>query len=196
MIGSAYFLAAIVAVVVQSEPPEPATEVTATESVFEPDEDGRVIIDILAPPPQAAPPTQAEIQECEDDIDAARVTGEIIVCRRIGENPAYYYSGNSENAERRYAEETAFEGDIRAPDVAGAGIFRGPATISGLCIIPPCPKDPAIIIDVEALPEAPQGSDADRIAQGLPPISDEEGLTDEEIRKTREALGLPVRRSE
>lgn len=192
MIVLTYFLAAIAAAAIQSAPAEPGTEEETSESVFEPDDDGRVIIDILAQPAQGSPPSEAEISACEDDIDAARVTGEIIVCRQIGENPDYYYSGNSENAQRRYAEETAFAGDIRAPDVAGEGIFRGPPTVGGLCFIPPCPKDPAIIIDVEALPDAPKGSDADRIAHGLPPSDDADGLTAEEIRQTREALGLPV----
>lgn len=193
MIGFTYLMATIAAAAVQSAPPQPPSELEATTQTAEADDYEGVVIDILVPPPQAAPPSEAEIKQCEDEIDAATVTGEIIVCRQIGENPDYYYSGNSEEAERRYAEETAFEGDLRPPDVAGAGIFRGPATIGGLCIFAPCPLDPALIIDVEALPEAPDGSDADRIARGLPPISGDEGLTDEEIRRTRAALGLPVR---
>lgn len=154
--------------------------------------DGRVVIDILVPPPERAPPTEAEMRQCEEEIDAATVSGEIIVCRQRGDDPNNYYSGSREDAQRRYAEETAFAGDILAPDVAGAGIFRGPATVSGLCFIPPCPKDPALIIDVEALPEAPAGSDADRIARGLPPLEDEEGLTAEDGRIIREAIGLPA----
>ena len=40
---------------------------------------------------------------------------------------------------------------------------------SGLCIVPPCPPPPVYMIDVTALPEAPPGSDADRIARGLAP---------------------------
>ena len=56
-----------------------------------------------------------------------------------------------------------------APNVAGPGIFTGPATVSGLCVIPPCPPPPVYMIDVTALPEAPPGSDADRIARGLAP---------------------------
>ena len=74
------------------------------------------------------------------------------------------------------------------PDVAGPGIFRGPATVSGLCLIPPCPKEPALIIDIESLPEAPPGSDADRIARGLPPLGNDEGTP-----PTKEELGLPAR---
>lgn len=157
----------------------------------DPDDNGRVVIDILVPPPQRAAPTEAEARQCEEEIDAATVTGEIIVCRQLGEDPGNYYSGSREDATRRYAEETAFAGDILAPDVAGAGIFRGPATLGGMCFIPPCPKDPALIIDVEALPEAPPGSDADRIARGLAPIGNEEGLTEEDGQIMRDVLGLP-----
>ena len=42
------------------------------------------------------------------------------------------------------------------------------------------------------LPQAPAGSDADRIARGLPPLGQDEDLSEEEIRKRREALGLPA----
>jgi len=143
-------------------------------------DDGRVVIDILVPPPGRAAPSEAEVRQCEEDIDAATVTGEIIVCRQLGDDQSFYYSGSRDAARQRYAEETAFAGDILAPDVAGPGIFRGPATVGGLCFIPPCPEDPALIIDVEALPEAPEGSDADRIARGLPPADDAEGLDDPE----------------
>jgi len=69
---------------------------------------------------------------------------------------------------------------IPTPDVAGEGI-TGPKALMGAgvtitgCIIPPCPPPPALIIDIEALPEAPAGSDADRIARGLPPIGNDTG---------------------
>ncbi|MBV7265758.1 hypothetical protein [Erythrobacter ani] len=169
----------------------PPPGASAQEPTEEEQGEGSVRIDILAPPPAARPPTEAEIRACEEDVDAATVTGEIIVCRQIGDDPGNYYSGSRAEAQRRYAEETAFAGDILAPDVAGAGIFRGPATLGGLCLIPPCPKDPALIIDVEALPDAPEGSDADRIARGLPPAEDAEGLSEDDIRRARQALGLP-----
>jgi hypothetical protein len=58
------------------------------------------------------------------------------------------------------------DGLPRAPDVAGGGIFKGPATIGGLCLVPPCPRDKVYYIDVAALPPAPKGSDADLIATG------------------------------
>jgi len=183
---------AVLALQIAAQPPPRAIPIFDDEPVTDSTEtQDRVVIDILVPPPQRAAPTQAEIRQCEEEIDAATVTGEIIVCRRLGEDPNNYYSGSRQDATRRYAEETAFAGDILAPDVAGAGIFRGPATVGGICFIPPCPKDRALIIDVEALPEAPPGSDADRIARGLAPLGDEEGLTQEDGQIMRDALGLP-----
>jgi hypothetical protein len=40
-----------------------------------------------------------------------------------------------------------------APDVAGDGIFKGKATFSNLCVVPPCPPPPAYFIDYSKLPE-------------------------------------------
>jgi hypothetical protein len=52
------------------------------------------------------------------------------------------------------------DGLPRAPDVAGEGIFRGKGITLG------SPPEPAIIFDLSELPQAPEGSDADLIAQG------------------------------
>ena len=122
-------------------------------------------IDILF---DTVPPDET-IEDCSpQQEDAAAISGEIVVCRRISGNEHRLYS--KDEAERRYARETMDQGTIPAPDVAGAGIFRGPTTVSGLCFIPPCPPPPAYIIDFSELPEPPPGSDADRIARGLPPL--------------------------
>ncbi len=124
-------------------------------------------------------------EDCEDANDAGRIAGEIVVCRRLGE--ATDGSWNREEWQRDYAARTA---GGSTPDVAGGGIFRGPATVGGLCVIPPCPPEQAIMIDVEALPEAPEGSDADRIARGLPPLGRDGELSPEEIQRRRRELGL------
>ena len=124
-------------------------------------------------------------EDCEEEADAARIANEIVVCRQLGE--ASDGSWNKEEWERDYARRT--QGGS-TPDVAGEGIFRGPATIGGMCLIPPCPPEAAIMIDVEALPEAPPGSDADRIARGLPPLGRDPEPTPEEIAERRRALGL------
>lgn len=124
-------------------------------------------------------------QDCEEEADAARIANEIVVCRQLGE--ATDGSWNKEAWERSYAERTQGEQPV---DVAGGGIFSGKATIGGMCLIPPCPPEAALMIDVEALPEAPEGSDADRIARGLPPLGRDPEPTAEEIAERRRALGL------
>ncbi|MET1754046.1 hypothetical protein ABVV53_00995 [Novosphingobium sp. RD2P27] len=53
------------------------------------------------------------------------------------------------------------DGRLSPPDVAGGGIFKGKATAT-ICCAPP----PAYMIDLASIPEAPAGSDADRIAKG------------------------------
>ena len=93
------------------------------------------------------------------------VGDEILVCAPIESDPDRYRVTSS--LEKGDDSHLAWTG--QAPDVSGPGIFKGPATVGGLCFIPPCPKDPVYYIDVTALPEAPPGSDADRIARGLAP---------------------------
>jgi hypothetical protein len=113
------------------------------------------------------------MEDCSAEQEAAILSGEIIVCRRR-KDQSEFRTLPSDEAQSRYAEETMNRGNPQTPDVAGPGIFRGPATMGGLCLIPPCPKDPVIIIDIAALPEAPPGSDADRIARGLPPLNQDD----------------------
>lgn len=127
-------------------------------------------IDILAPPTQSEAANAAELKDCENQREAGVVAGEIVVCRELPADTSQLYSGSREAWLKDYAERTQNAGALPPPDVAGPGIFRGPATVSGLCFIPPCPKDPALIIDVEAIPPPPEGSDAERVAQGLKPV--------------------------
>jgi hypothetical protein len=136
-------------------------------------------VDLLIETPDG-PVDQRRVEQCEDDQDASTISGEIVVCREIVEDNSNYYSGSREDARKRYAEETQFA-DVQVPidSCAGwqCGIFKGEPTIGGLCIpgLQKCPPPPALIIDVEALPQAPAGSDADRIARGLPPIGNNTG---------------------
>lgn len=58
------------------------------------------------------------------------------------------------------------DGQLHTPDVAGGGIFKGKATMGGLCVIPPCPPEQPYIIDLSTIPQAPAGSDADLISKG------------------------------
>jgi len=126
----------------------------------------------------------AQAKQCEDEAEAGEISGEIIVCRQLGESGENYFSGSASEARKRYARETAFKGSPATPNVSGLSDNGKGIGIGG---VPP----PALIIDVGALPDAPAGSDADRIARGLPPLGQDENLTEEEIRKRREALGLP-----
>jgi hypothetical protein len=149
-------------------------------------------IDILAPPPTTEAANAAVVKECENQREAGVVGGEIVVCRALEVDSSQAYSGSREAWLRRYARETQGANTIPPPDVAGPGIFRGPPTISGLCFIPPCPKDPALMIDVEAIETPPPGSDAERVAQGLVPLeSDDAPLSAEERRRKEADLGLP-----
>lgn len=116
--------------------------------------------------------------DCEEEADAARIAGEIIVCRQLGE--ASDGSWNKEEWERDYAERT--QGG-RTPDTFG---IANHGNAIGFGSVPP----PALIIDVEGLPEAPEGSDADRIARGLAPTGQDEELSPEQIAARRRAAGL------
>lgn len=141
------------------------------------------IVDLAITKPRSESDRLLE-EDCAQEAEAGRVAGEIVVCRRLGE--ASDGSWDKEAWEQNYAQRTQGEQPV---NVAGGGIFSGPATVSGLCVIPPCPPEAALMIDVEALPQAPEGSDADRIARGLPPLGEDE-LTAEEIAARRRALGL------
>lgn len=126
----------------------------------------------------------AQAKQCEDEADAGKISGDIVVCRQRGESGENYFSGSASEARKRYANETAFKDDPGTPNVSGLPDNGGGISIGG---VPP----PALIIDVGALPGAPAGSDADRIARGLPPLGQDEDLSADEIRKRREDLGLP-----
>lgn len=91
---------------------------------------------------------------------------EIVVCAREQDNSQFRVKSTSELDPE--SEEALADGLPRAPDVAGPGIFKGPATVGSLCIpgLQKCPPPPAYMIDFSALPDAPEGSDADLIAKG------------------------------
>ena len=154
-------------------------------------------IDILSPAPTSEAANEAVLKECEDQREAGVVAGEIVVCRELEVPTDQLYSGSREAWLKDYAERTQNAGTIPPPDVAGPGIFRGEPTISGLCFIPPCPKDAALIVDVEAIPPPPEGSDAERVARGLKPVEGDDAPLDDEARRKVEAeLGLPEARPE
>lgn len=117
-----------------------------------------------------------DLEHCDEQQDAARISNTIIVCRR--RNDAEVSGFDKKAWEKDYAARTQGEKPV---DVAGEGIvgrhaLGGGNTVRG-CLpgLQKCPPPPALIIDVEALPQAPAGSDADRIARGLPPIGNDTG---------------------
>jgi hypothetical protein len=149
-------------------------------------------IDLLAPPQTSEAANEAVLKECADKQEAGVVAGEIVVCGELPADTSQLYSGSREAWLKDYADRTQNAGTIPPPDVAGPGIFRGPPTVSGLCFIPPCPKDPAVIVDVEAIPAPPAGSDAERVARGLTPVEGDDAPLDEEARRRiATELGLP-----
>lgn len=149
-------------------------------------------IDILAPPPTSEAASAAVLKECADSREAGIVSGEIVVCREVEVDTSQIYSGSREAWLKAYGERTQNANTIAPPDVAGAGIFRGAPTVSGLCFIPPCPDEAPLIIDVEAIETPPPGSDAERVAQGLiPREGDDAPLSDEARRRIEAELGLP-----
>lgn len=148
-------------------------------------EDGRLVIDLTQPTPEE-PYDALAAEKCDEEADAARIANEIVVCRQRAETSDGVY--DHDEFTRSYAEATQ---GVKTPDVDGTGLPDGMTplvTIRG-CFIPPCPPPPALMIDVEALPDAPAGSDADRIAHGLPPLG-EEG-DDGRGPISEEELGLP-----
>lgn len=162
-------------------PPVEAAPAPAPEVEEEEKEPVRINLSVTVPRGDV---NAAQAQQCEDEADAGEISGEIVVCRRLGESGENYYSGSAAEARKRYARETAFKGSPATPNVSGLSDNGKGISLGG---VPP----PALIIDVGALPPPPPGSDADRIARGLPPLGQDENLTEEEIRKRREALGLP-----
>ncbi|GAA4641977.1 hypothetical protein GCM10023115_02960 [Pontixanthobacter gangjinensis] len=154
-------------------------------------DDGTLVIDILVPMASTADEDAQPL--CEAPAATEKEGAEIIVCGELLDDSAYYYSGSRAAALDRYAEETAFAGDIAPPNVAGPGIFTGPATIAGMCgfIFNPCPPPAAYLIDFSTLPDAPAGSDADLISRGLAPAGKDEDKPRELTEFERKELGLP-----
>ncbi|MEE4201099.1 hypothetical protein [Erythrobacter sp.] len=168
----------------QETPPDNEAAAAAKPSEQAPAPRERQVIDLTITVPREEA-DRLLVEDCERENEVAKIRGEIVVCRRRGEGSDGVW--NKEDWEARYAARTQGEQPV---NVAGGGIFRGPATVGGLCVIPPCPGEAALLIDVEALPEAPPGSDADRIARGLPPSGENGEPTPEEIARRRRAMGL------
>lgn len=137
-------------------------------------------IDILVPQEDY----DAPLEDCSAEQEAASISGEIVVCRRRRSGHEFGY--DEDRAEQRYAAETMNKGDPRAPDF-GESCKKNPE--KGMCIgfgkVPP----PAYLVDFDAIPEAPPGSDADRVGRGLAPRGTENPVPFPQ--PTQYELGLP-----
>ena len=81
---------------------------------------------------------------------------EIVVCAEVVDPDRYRVPSDTDRGVVR--NETP-----RAPDLEPK--YPGVAVAKG-CFIGPCPKPMPVMIDLKAIPEAPEGSDADLIAKG------------------------------
>jgi len=87
---------------------------------------------------------------------------DIVVCAQDEKQ----FRAQSSSAEDPTGKAGTDDGRLTPPDVAGNGIFKGKPTMGGMCLIPPCAAPKAYMIDLASIPEAPAGSDADKIAKG------------------------------
>lgn len=94
-------------------------------------------------------------QKCLRESRSAR-PGDIVVCAPDQDK----YRVQSTSQEDPLSDQALNDGRLTPPDVAGNGIFKGKATASFGKVEKP------YLIDLSAIPEAPAGSDADKIAKG------------------------------
>ena len=92
--------------------------------------------------------------------------GEIVVCGKQ-DDPAKYRVPSSADLDPKKAK----DGVPRAPDLYNLPqpAMVGVGVSAKGCFIPPCPSPMPLLIDLKALPEAPEGSDADLIGRGERP---------------------------
>jgi len=84
---------------------------------------------------------------------------EIVVCAQQ-DDPERFRAASSSDLDPTGA---GARGGVPHADVETR--YPGVAVASG-CFIPPCPPPMPVLIDLKGIPEAPPGSDADRIARG------------------------------
>lgn len=107
--------------------------------------------------------SKLSVETVQDRCRSARKSGEIVVCVDRGEDlrvPSTAESDPSSLAARRALN----NGIPRAPQ-----LDRGSCKGQPGCVIGGWAPPPIYVIDPAALPEAPEGSDADKIAKGEMP---------------------------
>ncbi|QSB45302.1 hypothetical protein IDJ81_04000 [Tsuneonella flava] len=103
------------------------------------------------------PPAKEKKSKCP----APEPGGPIVVCGELEEQSQFRVKSSME-----LDPSTVKDIVPRAPDFEPH--YPGPVVARG-CFVPPCPKPMPVMIDLKAIPEAPPGSDADRVARGLAP---------------------------
>ena len=124
----------------------------------------------MAPGPAIAQVADEDREMAEKMMSTGRVTpdtvtkrcpqperrGDIVVCAEKPDAFRMPSTGDSDPNSKQALD----DGRLHAPDVAGGGIFKGKPTMGFGKVTAP------YIIDLATIPEAPEGSDADRIAKG------------------------------
>ena len=128
----------------------PATASAASGSVSE--EDRAIAQRMMGTGRVTAEPAR---QKCLRETREAR-PGEIVVCAPDEDK----YRVQSTSQEDPLSDQALNDGRLTPPDVAGNGIFKGKATATFGKV------DKPYLIDLKSIPEAPAGSDADKIAKG------------------------------
>ena len=108
----------------------------------------------------AAAKSRLSVETVQDRCRSARKTGEIVVCVDRGEDlrvPSTAESDPSSLAARRALN----NGIPRAPQ-----LDRGSCKGQPGCVVGGWAPPPIYVIDLSTIPEAPEGSDADKIAKG------------------------------
>ena len=120
--------------------------------------------------PAIAQVSEEDREIAEKMISASRVTpdtvtrrcpqperrGDIVVC---ADRPDEFRMPSTADSDPN-SKEALDDGRLHTPDVSGGGIFKGKPTMGfGKVTVP-------YMIDLSSIPEAPEGSDADKVAKG------------------------------
>lgn len=124
----------------------------------------------MTPAPAIAQVSDEDRQVAEKMMSAGRVTpdevtkrcpqserrGDIVVCAERPDEFRMPSTGDSDPNSKQALD----DGRLHPPDVAGGGIFKGKPIMGFGKVAAP------YIIDLSSIPEAPKGSDADKIGKG------------------------------
>ena len=110
--------------------------------------------------------TRAKPSEVKPKCGTPGPGGEIVVCGTT-EDPDKYRVKSSEDLDPSKTRDVVPRApdlyNLPVPAMVGVGVtFKG-------CFLPPCPAPMPLLIDLKSIPEAPPGSDADRVGKGLAP---------------------------